>query len=81
MAYGDGNLNVHVKTRAKDEVGELVFNFNIFLEKLRGIINKLKDANVDLDDAGDSLTIMGYAYARGKGKPAAKFIVKQKASE
>ncbi len=41
IAQDNGDLTVKIETPNKDEVGDLVHWFNIFLEKLRGIIQEV----------------------------------------
>lgn len=41
IAEGEGDLTMRLKIHKKDEVGELAHWFNIFIEKLQGIIRQL----------------------------------------
>ena len=42
ISEGDGDLTKRLKISSKDEIGELATYFNIFIEKLQGIIAKIK---------------------------------------
>lgn len=39
----EGNLNINIKTKAKDEVGVLTYSFNGMIEKIRGLIKEVDE--------------------------------------
>ena len=55
IAEGDADLTRAIDLRRGDEVGELVNDFNRFIEKLRGIVINLKQAQSQLVVIGDSM--------------------------
>jgi len=44
LAEGEGNLDASIPVRSRDEVGQVAESFNLFMEKLRGIIGNVKSA-------------------------------------
>ena len=44
LAEGDGDLTVRLKIDSKDEIGEVVFYINKFIDKLQNIITHLKNS-------------------------------------
>ena len=44
IASGDGDLTKRIRQTSEDEMGELVFWFNSFIEKLQGIIREVVDS-------------------------------------
>ncbi len=55
IAQDNGDLTVRLETRAEDEIGELVYWFNEFVAKLRGVIGKVVNAAGPLDDLSGQL--------------------------
>jgi methyl-accepting chemotaxis protein len=55
LAEGDADLTVRFNHNTDDEVGDLVRDFNSFLEKLREIVAKMKDSQSALMDMGVAL--------------------------
>jgi methyl-accepting chemotaxis protein len=52
IAQGSGDLTKRLKIVSRDEVGELAFCFNMFMDKLQGIIRQLSnDINVLIDSS------------------------------
>jgi methyl-accepting chemotaxis protein len=64
IAEGEGDLTMRLDARSKDEIGELGFWFNTFIEKLQGIIKRLADnSNMVNASAGQLSTIAGQLSA------------------
>ncbi|MCP4118017.1 MAG: methyl-accepting chemotaxis protein [Desulfobacteraceae bacterium] len=58
IAGGEGDLTKRIAIRNKDEIGTLVKWFNVFIEKLQGIIIEISEDSEKLDSSsGDLLTI------------------------
>jgi methyl-accepting chemotaxis protein len=55
ISEGEGDLTRRIKTAAKDEVGDLSRYFNETLEKIRGLVIKIKKESVVLYDIGTNL--------------------------
>ena len=55
IAEGEGNLNVRMVVKTRDEVGELAENFNSFVAKLKGIVVAVKDAGAAVGQNRDEL--------------------------
>jgi len=55
IAEGDADLSRRIDIVRSDEIGDLVRDFNAFVEKLRDIISRLKDSEHALGDIGTEL--------------------------
>ena len=55
LAQGEANLTVRFQAKHDDEVGDLVRDFNSFLEKLREIVLALKQSQASLGGIGTGL--------------------------
>lgn len=55
MAEGDGDLTIRVPVNTKDEIGDLANNFNLFVEKLQGVINEIAGATSQLASAAEEM--------------------------
>ncbi|WP_196138626.1 methyl-accepting chemotaxis protein [Aliikangiella sp. G2MR2-5] len=55
IAQENGDLTVRLNTKNKDEIGDLVFWFNSFIEKLQGVIKEVIDSVLPLSDLVQSL--------------------------
>ncbi|MFH1152723.1 MAG: methyl-accepting chemotaxis protein [Pseudomonadota bacterium] len=60
IAQGEGDLTRRIVLDSRDELGELAKWFNLFLEKLQGIIRRLAQGSSSIDGAAsDLLTLAG----------------------
>jgi len=55
IAQENGDLTVRLKTDSKDEIGDLVFWFNSFIEKLQGVIKNVVDTALPLADTANTI--------------------------
>ena len=55
IASGSADLTQRIKVSTHDEIGSVVEGFNLFTEKLQGIISDIKKSRDELDSAGSSL--------------------------
>jgi len=55
MASGEGDLTSRMPVRSGDEIGQLAESFNLFAEKLRGLIAGIKTAVGSLEEIKDSM--------------------------
>ena len=55
IANGNADLTKRIKTKSKDEIGDLVRGFNQFSGKLQTIISDIKDSKELLSAAGENL--------------------------
>ncbi len=55
IAQGNADLTQRIKIRSHDEVGHVASSFNLFTEKLQGIVASLKSSSAVLKDSGASL--------------------------
>ncbi|PIE89199.1 MAG: chemotaxis protein [Acidobacteria bacterium] len=56
IAQGEGDLTMRLKTKSKDELGELALWFNVFMEKIQSIITKISDNTNRVDGASGDLS-------------------------
>tara|TARA_R110000868_G_scaffold132280_3_gene342921 strand:+ start:3228 stop:4829 length:1602 start_codon:yes stop_codon:yes gene_type:complete len=55
IAREDGDLTVRIKTKNKDEIGDLVYWFNQFMEKLQGVVTDIVNASLPLSQLAQNL--------------------------
>jgi methyl-accepting chemotaxis protein len=55
LAEGDADLTVAIEMRQKDEIGDLIEDFNAFIAKLRAIVSQMKTAQAELAAIGRDL--------------------------
>jgi len=63
IAEGDADLTKSIDLARNDEVGDLVKDFNRFIEKLRGIVGSLKDSQDELGAIGAELAASSHQTA------------------
>ena len=56
MATGEADLTKRVKLLRRDEVGDLVINFDAFVDKLQQIIQEVKKSKEELSTSGSDLS-------------------------
>ena len=56
IAQENGDLTVRLNTTSKDEMGDLVFWFNSFIEKLQGVIKNVVDTALPLADTASKIS-------------------------
>ena len=55
IAQENGDLTVRLSTESKDEIGDLVFWFNSFIEKLQGVIKNVVDTALPLAETSQTI--------------------------
>jgi len=55
IAQEEGDLTVRLSTTNKDEIGDLVYWFNQFIEKLQGVVRDISDTSKPLNDLANNL--------------------------
>jgi len=55
IAQENGDLTVRLKSNSTDEIGDLVFWFNSFIEKLQGVIKNVVDSALPLADTATTI--------------------------
>ncbi len=58
MAMGDSDLTKRLPVTGKDEISVLSHNFNLFVEKLQGIIKEVVSGAQIVDDSSNNLTCL-----------------------
>ena len=68
IAEGEGDLTKRIEIRSKDEIAELAGWFNIFLEKLQGMIKRIADNSVHIDQSSAELSEIAGMMSDGAGE-------------
>jgi methyl-accepting chemotaxis protein len=50
LSEGEGDLTIRLNVKTNDEIGKLSVNFNRFIDKLKHIVEKVKEASEDLNN-------------------------------
>ncbi len=77
LAKEDGDLTVRIETKSKDELGDLAFWFNSFMEKLQGVVKEIvntalplsslaKDLHQLTDDTNKTIAVQRQAAEQAK---------------
>lgn len=79
IAQDNGDLTIRISTKNKDEIGDLVYWFNQFIEKLQGVVKDIGDSSKPLSNLANNLnqvsgqarnTISSQQYAAAEAKAA-----------
>ncbi len=62
-AISKSDLNTELHTELKDEVGLLVYHFNDFVKKIRGIIVEIKETSGNLSASAEELSAISVSFA------------------
>ncbi len=65
LAHGEGDLTLRLESKAKDEIGELVTQFNAFVENLREIISQVITASDKVAQAVDEMSTITEQTGQG----------------
>lgn len=52
---GEGDLTLRVKTKSKDEIGQMVYGINTFIDSLQKIMKEVKGYSVELQSSVDAV--------------------------
>ncbi|GAB5394132.1 MAG: hypothetical protein Altm2KO_24270 [Alteromonas macleodii] len=55
IAQENGDLTVRIETKSEDEIGELVYWFNQFMDKLQGVVRDVVEASLPLSNLAQNL--------------------------
>lgn len=55
IAQENGDLTVRIETKSEDEIGELVYWFNQFMDKLQGVVKDVVEASFPLSNLAQNL--------------------------
>ncbi len=72
IAEGEGDLTHTLQVQSKDEVGEMAGWFNLFVNKIRGIISEVKEKATHLDDSSRDLAGISEHMSKGTEQTSAK---------
>lgn len=65
IAEGEGDLTMRLDAKSKDEIGELAFWFNTFIEKLQGIIKRIAENSKSVNSSSDQLSSIARELSAG----------------
>lgn len=72
IASGEGDLTKRIEIKNKDEIGTLVNWFNVFVEKLQGIITDISRNSKGLETSSDGLLSISIKLSEGADNMSAK---------
>ena len=72
VAQGEGDLTKRIRIDSRDELGELARWFNVFLEKLQGIIGKIAGNSTQVDRSAAELTEIAAQMSSGADDTSAR---------
>ncbi len=81
IAQGEGDLTRRLDIKSEDEVGELSTWFNVFMEKLQGIINAIAENANLLALSSDKLSRLSGKMSEGAGSMSGKSSTAASAAE
>ena len=81
IAQGEGDLTMRLPSKSKDEIGEMAKWFNLFVEKLQGIIKEIADNSHKVDESSDGLSTIAARLASGAENTAGRANALSLASE
>jgi methyl-accepting chemotaxis protein len=56
LASGEADLTKRCALYVRDEIGALIINFDLFMDKLHGIVKTLKESKIELGQSGEKLS-------------------------
>ena len=65
IAQGEGDLTMRLDAKSKDEVGELGFWFNTFIEKLQGIVKRIAENSSQVNGSSNQLSAIARQLSEG----------------
>jgi methyl-accepting chemotaxis protein len=65
IAEGEGDLTMRLDAQSKDEVGELGFWFNTFIDKLQGIVKRIADNSKTVNASANQLSLIAKELSSG----------------
>ena len=81
IAEGEGDLTTRLEIQSKDEVGELVKWFNVFMEKLQGIIKNIANNAETLGSSSGELSNLSGQMSQGADNMSDKSTTVASAAE
>jgi len=73
ISQGEGDLTKRIDHKSKDEIGQLAYWFNLFVEKTEGIISQVKTATMQLNAATNEISTSAQKISDGAQQQAASF--------
>lgn len=65
IAQGEGDLTMRLKVNSRDEIGDLARWFNLFIEKLQGIVGQIADNTRSIDGSSHDLARIATELSAG----------------
>jgi len=71
IARGEGDLTRRFKITSQDEIGDVAYWFNLFVEKLQGVMINVKNVTRHVAEGSDAMRVNAAAMSVGVGSQAA----------
>ena len=71
IAQGDGDLTVSLKATTNDEISDLIMDFNVFVAKMREVINAMSDLASNLSASSEEMSAATGSFADNAQSQAA----------
>jgi methyl-accepting chemotaxis protein len=81
IAQGEGDLTLRLPRTSRDEIGEMARWFNLFIDKIQGIIKEIAENSHQVDNASDELSAIASRLASGAENTAKRSNTLSAASE
>ncbi len=81
IAEGEGDLTMRLDSKSKDEIGELGFWFNSFIEKLQGIVKRIAENSHNVNSSANQLSAIARELSDGAGDTSQRAANVSTASE
>ncbi|MDJ0880812.1 MAG: HAMP domain-containing methyl-accepting chemotaxis protein [Gammaproteobacteria bacterium] len=72
IAVGEGDLSQSLEFKSNDELGELVYWFNMFVGKLKTMVDEIRDYIADLNESVDHMSVVSKQTATSVEKQRAE---------
>lgn len=72
IAEGEGDLTMRLEAKTKDEVGEMAYWFNIFIEKLQGLIKQIANNSKVVGNNSNELSTISESLLEGADDTSAR---------
>ena len=70
IAQGEGDLTKRVDVSANDEIGRVAQSFNVFVDKIEGVISEVKAGAAQIDAGGSQIASASQTLAQGASEQA-----------
>ncbi len=72
IAEGEGDLTRRLEASSRDEIGDMARWFNIFVEKIQGVVREISDNALALSSSSANLSAVSAQMSQGAGETSAR---------